>query len=288
MIRIATRSSAQARTQAEAVGSAIRGATDRDYELVFVETVGDKRRDVPLHEIGGQGVFVKEVQHAVREGLADVAIHSAKDLPSGETPGLVVAAWCERRDARDALVGSTLADLGHGATVATGSVRRQAQLSAVRPDLNFTDLRGNITTRLEKVPEGGAIVMAVAALQILGLTDRIAEYLDRERFVPMVGQGCVAVECRIDDDQLRRVLATVDHAPTRHAVEVERTFLAEVGAGCTAPLGAHVADGVLSVFMASGPEPAACRFSAEVQLPPGAGAHDVARQLAREAVRAVG
>ena len=288
MIRIATRSSAQARTQAEAVGNAVRNATGRDYELVFVETVGDKRRDVPLHEIGGQGVFVKEVQHAVREGLADVAVHSAKDLPSGETPGLVVAAWCERRDARDALVGSTLANLAHGATVATGSVRRQAQLSAIRPDLHFTDLRGNITTRLEKVPEGGAIVMAVAALQVLGLTTRIADYLDRERFVPMVGQGCVAVECRIDDDELHHVLSTVDHASTRHAVEVERTFLAEVGAGCTAPLGAHVVDGMLSVFMASGPEPTSRRFSAEVQLPSGVGAHDVARQLARDAVRVVG
>lgn len=288
MIRIATRSSAQARTQAEAVGNAVRDASGNDYELVFVETVGDMRRDIPLHEIGGQGVFVKEVQHAVREGLADVAVHSAKDLPSGETPGLVVASWCQRRDARDVLIGATLAELGHGATVATGSVRRQAQLGAVRPDLHFTDLRGNITTRLEKVPQGGAIVMAAAALEILGLTDRIAEYLDLERFVPMVGQGCVAVECRIDDDRLREVLATVDHAPTRHAIEVERTFLAEVGAGCTAPLGAHVADGMLSVFMASGPEPTSRRYSAKAQLPSGVEAHEVARQFAREAVRAVG
>ena len=287
MIRIATRSSAQARTQAEAVGNALRTATGREFELVFVETLGDKRRDVPLHEIGGQGVFVKEVQHVVREGLADIAIHSAKDLPSGDTPGLLVGAWCERRDPRDVLVGSTIADLALGATVATGSVRRQSQLGAVRPDLVFTDLRGNITTRLEKVPDNGAIVMAAAALEILGLTARIAEYLDLDRFIPMVGQGCVAVECRDDDEPTRQLLTTVDHEATRRAVEVERTFLTEVGAGCSAPLGAHVAGGTLSVFMASGPEPSARRYSTSVAIPAGSGAHDVARQLARTALDAV-
>jgi len=287
MIRIATRSSAQARTQAEAVGNALRTATGREFELVFVETLGDKRRDVPLHEIGGQGVFVKEVQHVVREGLADIAIHSAKDLPSGDTPGLLVGAWCERRDPRDVLVGSTIADLALGATVATGSVRRQSQLGAVRPDLVFTDLRGNITTRLEKVPDNGAIVMAAAALEILGLTARIAEYLDLDRFIPMVGQGCVAVENRDDDEPTRQLLTTVDHEATRRAVEVERTFLTEVGAGCSAPLGAHVAGGTLSVFMASGPEPSARRYSTSVAIPAGSGAHDVARQLARTALDAV-
>ena len=129
--------------------------------------------------------------------------------------------------------------------------------------------------------------MAAAALQVLGMTDRIAQYLDLERFVPMVGQGCVAVECRQDDDESRRLLTAVDHSSTRHAVEIERAFLAEVGAGCTAPLGAHVADGALSVFMASGPEPTARRFFARRELPPGSGAHDVARELAREAIRAV-
>ena len=287
MIRIATRSSAQARTQATVVGDALRSATGREYELVFVETLGDKRRDVPLHTIGGQGVFVKEVQHAVREGLADIAIHSAKDLPSAETPGLVVGAWCERRDARDVLVGASLEGLARGATVATGSVRRQAQLSAVRPDLDFSDLRGNITTRLEKIPAGGAIVMAAAALEVLGLTDRIAQYLDLESFVPMVGQGCVAVECRADDDATRTLLGHVDHGATRRAVEIERTFLAEVGAGCTAPLGAHVAGDTLSVFMASGPQPSAKRFTERRVLTEGASAHDVARDLARQAVRAV-
>jgi hydroxymethylbilane synthase len=170
MIRIATRSSAQARTQAEVVANAITAASGEATELVFVETLGDIKRDVPLHQLGGQGIFVKEVQQAVLQGLADVAIHSAKDLPSMATDGLTVAAWCERRDARDALVGNTLEGLAHGATVATGSVRRRAQLLTVRPDLQFVDLRGNINTRLEKIPAGGAIVMAIAALEVLGLT----------------------------------------------------------------------------------------------------------------------
>ena len=286
MIRIATRSSAQARTQAEVVGNAVKTATGEDFELVFVDTLGDKRQDVPLHTIGGQGVFVKEVQHAVLDGLADVAIHSAKDLPSLQAQGLVVAAWCERRDPRDVLVGSTLSDLRTGATVATGSVRRRAQLSAVRPDLSFVDLRGNITTRLTKIPTDGAIVMAAAALEILGLTDRIAERLEIDRFIPMVGQGCVAVECRTDDDRVRQLVAHADHAATRFAVETERTFLAEVGAGCTAPLGAHVVGGTMSVFMASGPEADARRFVSSRSIT-SSSADDVARELAREALRAV-
>ena len=286
MIRIATRSSAQARTQAEVVGNAVKTATGEDFELVFVDTLGDKRQDVPLHTIGGQGVFVKEVQHAVLDGLADVAIHSAKDLPSLQAQGLVVAAWCERRDPRDVLVGSTLSDLRTGATVATGSVRRRAQLSAVRPDLSFVDLRGNITTRLTKIPTDGAIVMAAAALEILGLTDRIAERLEIDRFIPMVGQGCVAVECRTDDDRVRQLIAHADHAATRFAVETERTFLAEVGAGCTAPLGAHVVGGTMSVFMASGPEADARRFVSSRSITTSS-AHDVARELACEALRAV-
>ena len=125
-----------------------------------VETLGDQRTDVPLHQIGGQGVFVKEVQRAVLRGDADLAVHSAKDLPSAQADGLRLAAFCERRDARDALVGASLDSLPSGATVATGSVRRRAQLHAVRPDLAFVELRGNIHTRLSKVPDGGAIVMA--------------------------------------------------------------------------------------------------------------------------------
>ena len=196
-IRIATRGSAQAVAQTEQVATLLRAA-GHDAELVFVDTHGDRTQsaNVPLHSIGGQGVFVKEVQPAVLDGRADLAVHSAKDLPTTPHDGLVIGAFVERRSAADALVGRSLIDLPGGATVATGSVRRRAQLGRARPDLKFVELRGNIHTRLDKVPEGGAIVMAVAALEVLGLTDRIADVLDPAEFVPAVGQGCVAVECR--------------------------------------------------------------------------------------------
>lgn len=232
------------------VAAAITANSGRQVDLVLVETTGDVRQDVPLHTIGGQGVFVKEVQRAVVDGRADFAVHSAKDLPSEPTPGLMIAAFTERRSPHDVLVGSRLDDLPHGATVASGSVRRRAQLAAVRPDLRFVELRGNIDTRLTKIPDGGAIVMARAALEILELTDRIAEVLDRERFVPAVGQGCVAVECRTDDVATRDALSTVDHGATRAAVEVERAYLAELGSGCSLPVAGHVADGALHVFLA--------------------------------------
>ena len=253
MMRLATRSSAQARTQAEVVANAITQATGEPTELVFVETLGDLKRDVPLHQIGGQGIFVKEVQQAVLDGHADLAVHSAKDLPSLQTAGLEVGAWCARRDARDALVGNTLAGLAQGATVATGSVRRRAQLLTIRPDLNFVDLRGNINTRLGKIPEGGAIVMAVAALEVLELTKQISQILDPNVVVPMIGQGCVAVECREGDKAALEALKSVDHASTRRAVEMERAFLAELGAGCNMPIGAHLdVHDVFTAFMATG------------------------------------
>ena len=252
-IRIATRPSPQARTQAQVVADALISATGSSCELVFVESSGDVRADVPLHQMAGQGVFVKEVQRAVLDGRADVAVHSAKDLPTESDPGLVVGAWCVRRDSRDALVGSGLTSLADGATVATGSARRRAQLNAIRPDLRFAELRGNIGTRLERVPTGGAIVMAVAALEVLGLTDRITEFLDPATFVPMVGQGCVAVEHRFGDGRLRDALATIDDASARHAVETERAFLRVLGSGCSLPVGAHVDEAnVITTFLATG------------------------------------
>jgi hydroxymethylbilane synthase len=249
-VRLATRGSRQAIAQSSAVADAITAATGRSVEFVTIETTGDLRLDVPLHSIGGQGVFVKEVQHAVLDGRADIAVHSAKDLPSTPADGLSIGAYCERRDPADALVGSSLEALAPGATVATGSVRRRAQLARARPDLRFEELRGNIDTRLSKIPEGGAIVMAVAALDVLQMTDRVAERLDVDTFVPAIGQGCVAVECRTDDALTRRVLTSIDHPVTRHDVEVERAFLAELGSGCSLPVGGHAHDGRLVVFVA--------------------------------------
>jgi hydroxymethylbilane synthase len=237
---LATRGSPQARTQTEAVAAAITKANPHvEVELLYVQTTGDQRTEVPLHQLGGQGIFVKEVQRAVLDGRAHAAVHSAKDLPSTSAEGLVIGALPRRRDPRDALVGRALADLGPGATVATGSVRRRALLAAARPDLRFAELRGNIASRLEKVPEGGAIVMAVAALEVLGLTDRIAEILDPAVVLPQVGQGAVAVECRAGDLATRELLVPIDDPLTRRQVEAERAFLAGIGGGCDVPVAAH-------------------------------------------------
>lgn len=252
VIRIATRSSAQARAQSEHVGSLIESAQSGvSVEYVYVDTQGDLNATTPLHQMGGQGIFVKEVQRAVLDGRADIAVHSAKDLPSQPAEGLVIGAIGERRTPNDALVGARLDDLAHGATIATGSVRRRAQLMQLRPDLNFVDLRGNIQTRLSKIPEGGAIVMAVAAMEILGVTDLIAEQLSLDVAIPMVGQGSVAVECRENDATVLNVLSQIDHAASRRAVEAERSFLFVLGAGCSLPVGAHLStDGIFRAFMA--------------------------------------
>jgi hydroxymethylbilane synthase len=204
-----------------------------------------------LHTIGGQGVFVKEVQAAVLAGRADIAVHSAKDLPSTPADGLCIGAFGRRRDPRDVLVGRSLAELAEGATIATGSVRRRAQLSAVRPDLKFVELRGNIPTRLEKIPTDGSIVMAAAALEILGWTERVNEYIAVDVMVPAVGQGCVAIECRVDDDNTRNILAAIDDDPSRQAVEHERAFLAELGSGCSLPVGAYDDGEKMLVYLSS-------------------------------------
>ena len=251
MIRIATRGSGQALTQATVVADRL-VAVGHDTEIVIIDTAGDRSQagNVPLHSIGGQGVFVKEVQQAVLDGRADIAVHSAKDLPTTPTPGLVIGAFTARRSAADALIGRSLVDLPSGATVATGSVRRRAQLARARPDLQFVELRGNIPTRLAKVPDGGAVVMAVAALEVLDLTDRIDDVLDTAEFVPAVGQGCVAVECRQRDGKVLESLAGIDDPDTRHDVTVERAFMARLGSGCSLPIGAHVDHRRLFTFLA--------------------------------------
>jgi hydroxymethylbilane synthase len=218
--------------------------TERDrvaVEYVLVETRGDADQSSELHRIGGQGVFVKEVQQAVLDGRADVAVHSAKDLPSAATPGLVIAAVPERADPRDALVGARLEELPTGALVGTGSVRRRAQLAAARPDLRFAGLRGNIETRLRKRTEQGfdAIVVAYAALLRLGLEHAAADVLDPAVMLPQVAQGALAVEARADDATTRRRLATIDDAPVHRAVQAERAFLDQLGGGCNLPCAAR-------------------------------------------------
>jgi hydroxymethylbilane synthase len=240
VLRLATRGSGLARWQADEVAHRLRAAEPGlEVALVLVDTTGDRRQDVPVWEMGGQGVFVKEVQAAVLDGRADAAVHSAKDLPSTTGPGLALAAVPVRADPRDAIVGATLASLGPGAPVATGSVRRRAQLAWVRPDLTFTSLRGNIPTRLERVPEGGAAVVAAAALERLGLAHRAAETLAIETMLPQVGQGAIAVECRLGDDSTRALLAAIDDPGVHDALRAERAYLARLGGGCDLPVGAY-------------------------------------------------
>jgi hydroxymethylbilane synthase len=234
MLRAASRASALARLQTDLVAAGL-GET---VEPIAVQTTGDRRTDVAIWEMGGQGVFVKEVQAAVLDGRADFAVHSAKDLPSASPDGLVIAAVPERDDPRDALVGSTLEGLPVGARVGTGSVRRRAQLAWARPDLTFAGLRGNIDTWLAKASEFHGIVVAAAALRRLGKTYAIDEVLDTSIVLPQVGQGALAVECRADDAVVRERLAAIDHGPSRRALEAERAYLREIGEGCQLPVGA--------------------------------------------------
>ena len=186
-------------------------------------------------------MFVKEVQAAVLDGRADVAVHSAKDLPSATPDGLVIAAVPERADVRDALVGARLDELPEGAVVATGSLRRRAQLAAHRPDLRFEGLRGNMETRIARAGRDGvdAVVVAAAALDRLGLADRIAERLDLDVVLPQVAQAALAVECRAGDVDTRALLELIEHGPSRRAVDAERGFLRELGGDCSIPAAAH-------------------------------------------------
>lgn len=240
MLRAATRGSPLARWQADHVAGLLTTAhPDLTVEVVVVDTEGDRRLDVPISSFGGKGVFAKEVQAAVLDGRADFAVHSAKDLPAVTIDGLALASVPARGDARDALVGASLSELAEGATVATGSQRRRAQLSALRPDLVFTELRGNMASRLSKVPPGGAIVAAAVALARLDLDHHIAEALGVDRLVPQVGQGALAVECRADHRETIALLAAVEDQPSRRRVDAERAFLAELGGDCDLPAGAH-------------------------------------------------
>ncbi|HTX62467.1 MAG TPA: hydroxymethylbilane synthase [Acidimicrobiales bacterium] len=241
VVRLATRGSPLALAQADIVARLLEA---REPELrvarVVVRTEGDRRTEEDLDRIGGQGVFVKEVQGAVLDGRADVAVHSAKDLPPRTPEGLVLAAVPARADPRDAMVGATLGTLVPGAVVATGSARRRAQLANIRPDLGFVGLRGNMATRLDRVGDGtvAAVVAAAAALDRLGWEHRIAERLSPVQCLPQAGQGALALECREDDAGLLALLACVDVRDDHRALDAERAFLRTLGAGCAVPAGA--------------------------------------------------
>ena len=240
-IRLATRGSPLALRQTEMVSELLRRAeVGLDVEPVVVRTLGDRDANASLDRIGGQGVFVTEVEAAVTDGRADAAVHSAKDMPSTMAAHLALGAVPPRGDARDGLVGCTLADLPAGALVATGSARRRSQLAYLRPDLVFSDLRGNMARRVAVGEDGSvsAVVVAVAALQRLGWEGRLSDVLDPMDVLPQAGQGAIAVQCRADDERTRRLLGTIDHEPSHRAVRAERAVLATLGGSCTVPVGA--------------------------------------------------
>jgi len=244
VLRIATRASALAVAQSRQVAGALERALGVRAELVEIRTTGDRIQNAPLAAIGGKGLFVKELEEALLAGRADLAVHSAKDLPAGLAPGSVLAAFPERVDPRDALLGAErglrLSDLPRGARVGTGSLRRRAQLLAARPDLEVVPLRGNVDTRLRKLEQGGlaAIVLACAGLERLGLAERIDERIDPAVMLPAVAQGALALQAR-GGEALAADLQALDHGPTRAAVLAERAFLERLAGDCNVPLAGY-------------------------------------------------
>lgn len=246
LLRIASRGSPLALWQANAVRDALVAAdASLEVEVTVVRTTGDRVTDVPLARIGDRGLFTKEVDTAVIEGEAEIAVHSLKDVPTSITEGMTLVAVTEREDPRDVLVGPpgtavSVAGLASGARVGTSSLRRRAQLLGLRPDLHVADLRGNLNTRLGKLDGGSydAILLAAAGVIRLGMRDRISEFLEPDRWLPAVGQGALAVVARADDARTAERLSTLHHVVTGCAVAAERALLRELEGGCQIPIGA--------------------------------------------------
>ena len=244
-LRLGSRRSPMAVAQSGDVARLITERTGRQVEIVGITTLGDVSRE-HLTQIGGTGVFVSALRESLLRGEVDLAVHSLKDLPTGAPDGITLAAVPPRDDPRDALVGrdgAKLADLPPGARVGTGSPRRAAQLGLLRGDIACVPIRGNANTRLAKVRDGDleAVVLAYAGLARIGHTDLVSEIFEPDAMIPAPGQGALAVECRADDTQLSELLATIDHPATRAAVTAERSLLAALEAGCSAPVGAYAA-----------------------------------------------
>ncbi|MBB1337764.1 hydroxymethylbilane synthase [Pseudoalteromonas sp. SR44-2] len=245
LVRIATRKSALALWQAEFVKAELkRFHADVRVELVPMSTQGDIILDTPLAKIGGKGLFVKELEQAMLDGRADIAVHSMKDVPVEFPQGLALHTICEREDPRDAFVSNNFANLSElpqGAIVGTSSLRRQCQIKALRPDLDIRDLRGNVNTRLGKLDDGqyDAIILAAAGLIRLEMESRIADYIEPEVSLPANGQGAVGIECRIDDEVTKALLAPLEHTQTRIRVNAERSMNRYLEGGCQVPIGAY-------------------------------------------------
>jgi hydroxymethylbilane synthase len=245
LIRIATRESLLALWQANYVADQLKQSfPECRIELVGLTTQGDKVLTESLSKVGGKGLFVKELEVAMLEGQADIAVHSMKDVPMELLPGLSIAAICERADARDAFVtlrAESISDFPAGSIIGTSSIRRERQLRARFPHFEFKLLRGNVNTRLAKLDAGeyDAIILAAAGLQRLGLAHRIKDYFSLEDAIPAPGQGAVGVECRSEDAEVMAMLRAIHHEPTYQCVTAERVLSRRLGGNCSVPIGAH-------------------------------------------------
>jgi hydroxymethylbilane synthase len=277
-LRIGTRGSPLALVQARLVRGRLAAALARpadSIEIKIIRTTGDTIVDRPLAEEGGKGLFTKEIEEALIRCDIDLAVHSAKDMPTFLPPGLVIAACLEREDPRDVLISKkakTIQELPQGAKVGTASLRRQAIMKRARPDLEVVPLRGNVETRLRKLDDGeaDAIILALAGLKRLGLEGRATRIMSAEEFLPAAGQGAIAIETREDDTATRALLAKIDHADTSIAVAAERAFLAVLDGSCKTPIGAHAII-----------EGETMRFRGLIARPDGSAAHDIAATGAR-------
>lgn len=240
-LKLGTRGSLLALTQSQQVADAITAATGHPVELVKIVTRGDRITDRPLQEVGGKGLFTKELEDAMLAGEIQLAVHSMKDMPTEDPPGLIIASVPERVDPRDGLVGGTLEGLKPGAVVGTGSIRRALQIRRARPDVEIKGIRGNVDTRIRKQRDGeyDVIVLAMAGLTRLGQADVADQPIDVNTMIPAVGQGALAIQARADDAETLAILEKIHHQRTATCVAAERAFLVEIAGGCSVPAAAH-------------------------------------------------
>jgi hydroxymethylbilane synthase len=245
LIRIGSRGSALARWQADYIAAELH-QRGHEVSIEILVTTGDRIQHAPFMQVGTKGMFTKEIEEALADDRIDLAVHSLKDLPTELPEHFVIAAIPQRADARDAFVSvqhESFSALPQGAVVGTSSLRRQAQLRVLRPDLDIRELRGNVDTRLRKLHQGqyDAIILAAAGLDRLGLAADVKQLFSPQLMCPAAGQGALAIECRAEDNATRTIVAALDHAPTRFAVDAERAALATLGGGCHLPVGVYCA-----------------------------------------------
>src|ERR1700690_134366 len=272
-LRIGTRGSPLALVQARTVRARLAvalGVNEAAIEIVIIRTSGDAIQDRPLADVGGKGLFTKEIEEALLDGRIDLAVHSAKDMPTVLPAGLMLAACLEREDPRDVFISRkapSLAELPQGATLGTASLRRQAIAKRARSDLRVVPLRGNVETRLRKLADGGidATILALAGIKRLGLVEHATKIMSAEEFLPAVGQGAIGIETRESDTRTREILACIDHADTSTALACERAFLAVLDGSCKTPIGGHADISGDTIH-----------FRGLIARPDGAAAHDIA------------